>query len=100
LLSSTLTVLKMPFHNISKNLGLKPDDKCVSPFGQTVRGQAVRNFVLATWPKNRRGGILYFSSIKPLFFYWNLCKSRLSKTIIFNWKPCKPRQCLGLIVQW
>jgi len=64
----------MSFH-ISKDLDFKPDDNCVSPLGQTIRGQAGINFIVkATWPltwsssltPGPRGKILYFS-LKTLF---------------------------------
>jgi len=35
----------MSFH-ISKDLDFKPDDNCVSPLGQTMRGQAGINFTV------------------------------------------------------
>jgi hypothetical protein len=64
----------MSFH-ISKDLDFKPDDNCVSPLGQTMRGQAGINFTVKatwslTWSSNLipwpAGQILY-CSLKTLF---------------------------------
>jgi hypothetical protein len=50
-----INFVAMSFYNTSKALDFKPDDNCVSPCGQTGRGQARVNFVvMATWNPTRR----------------------------------------------
>jgi hypothetical protein len=50
----------MSFHNISKDLNVKPDDNCMSPLGQTISGQAHINFiVMATGPPTQWEDIIF-----------------------------------------
>ena len=71
-----MNIVAVSLHNTSTDLDFKSDDNCVSPLGQTGRGQATIKFtVTATWTPNRsisltpwpRREILYFSSLNSFF---------------------------------
>jgi len=49
----------MSFHNISKNLDLKPDDKRVSPFGQTISGQTRTKLCFGNMTQDRKVHFLF-----------------------------------------
>jgi hypothetical protein len=41
-----MNVEAMSFRNISKDLDFRPDDNCLSPIGQSMRGQTRINFIV------------------------------------------------------
>jgi hypothetical protein len=52
------------------DLDFKPDDNCMSPLGQIVRGQAHINFIVtATGPPTRRGDTIFVPFVSHKFCY-------------------------------